>query len=670
MFEDNDRSEPQAPQPTPETPPLPSPSPWLREPDAGAPTTSESGPPAAWATGQSTAAEPERLGPDETGSIPPPPRRGVRTVLPWVLVGVLVLLLAAGGIASHRLYGHRQKMAGATRDLLWMVKSQAKDEQSQDAIAQAITAVSDGDFDRAAELVGQIAPRGATDRGPTLPPLAGTGTDPKPSQADIEKALEQLPEEARPYFRQNPDIFLAFLEQCNVARTLRDDGKDVDDLRGIRDAIIQAGTENDDAKVKDLLGKMTQLCRLTGNKEEILAELQPSIDQFKTAVEESVRQGRDPSAAVELMHKSEQAAAAGDMDKARQYLQQGITAAQRAPRGAPGMMAAGRSGAGPAMGSSRRRLPNAATGRPAMGTQMQGPAGEERQAGGRRDLAQVLFQNLMALTSAEDVDLGATYETIGEAKLAAREKNGDQIRQILDGALARIAAIGKRRAAFSEAASAFIAESGRQARGTDGQTNTRPGAGPGEEPGITPEGSGSASWHAQRQGQEAGMGFMAEAARAQVVSGLMDIIARARTLTEDQFQARTEAIGREIEQLLTPRRPQGTQGPGTEDQGPEVAGVRSYETQEEKAAAEVRIRENLRRSGEAYEQLKTSDTDAALLAEVEKLLDGARAALYAEEYIEAEELVKEAMRKLGLEVEPLDEPRAPTGRRHRPSGGR
>lgn len=670
MLDDNERPEAQLPETTPETTPLPEPS--ASQPDPDQAPAFVPGPPSPWASDGSIGAEPPPIGPDDTGSMPPPPPgRRSAGVLPWVLVGVLVLLLAGGGFASHRLYTHRQKMAESTRALLWMVKAHAGDDQSQQAIAQAITAVSDGDYDRAAELVAQIAPKAKTDRGPTLPAIGGKDAPPKPTQEEIEEALKQLPDEARAYFRENPDIFLAFVEQCNVARKLRDDGKDVEDLRSIRDAIIEAGAQNDDAKVKDLLGKMTQLCSLTDNKEEILAELQPSIDQFKAAVEESVRQGRDPSAAVELMHKSEQAAAAGDMEKAKQYLQQGITAAQRAPRGsgAPGMMAGGRTGSRPNTASRLRRLPTAG-GRPAMGPDMQGPAGRDRQVGGPGDISQVLFQNLMALTSAEDADLGATYETIGEARLAAREKNGDQIREILDGALARIAAIGKRRAEFSKAASAFIAESGRQSRTAEGQTSMSPG--PGQQPGGLTAGGGRPDGGGRpgaRPAQQSGMGFMGEAARVQMISGLLDIITRARSLTDEQFQGRTEAITREIEQLLAPRGPQGAGRPGAEDQGAEIAGVRGYETEEQKAAAEVRIRERLRRSGEAYAQLKTSDGDEALITDVDKLLTDARAALYAEEYLEAEELVNEAMRKLGLEIEQQDDTSTRSRTRQRPSRG-
>jgi len=305
-----------------------------------------------------------------------------------------------------------------------------------------------------------------------------------------------------------------------------------------------------------------------------------------------------------------------------------------------------------------------------MGPDMQTPAGRDRQGGGSTDISQVLFQNLMALTSAEDVDLGATYETISDARLAAREKNGDQIREMLDGALARIAAIGKRRAEFSQAAGAFIAESGRQSRTAEGQTSMSQGAGPGQQPGGLTAGGGRPDGGARpgaRPGQQSGMGFMGEAARLQMISGLLDIITRARSLTEEQFQGRTEAITREIEQLLAPRGPQGTGRPGAEDQGPEIAGVRGYETEEQKAAAEVRIRERLRRSGEAYAQLKTSGGDEALITDVDKLLTDARAALYAEEYLEAEELVNEAMRKLGLEIEQPDDTPTRSRMRQRPS---
>ena len=145
---------------------------------------------------------------------------------------------------------------------------------------------------------------------------------------------------------------------------------------------------------------------------------------------------------------------------------------------------------------------------------------------------------------------------------------------MLDGALARIAAIGKRRAEFSQAAGAFIAESGRQSRTAEGQTSMSQGAGPGQQPGGLTAGGGRPDGGARpgaRPGQQSGMGFMGEAARLQMISGLLDIITRARSLTEEQFQGRTEAITREIEQLLAPRGPQGAgrpgARPGAEDRG-------------------------------------------------------------------------------------------------------
>ncbi|HCU36619.1 MAG TPA: hypothetical protein DGT21_14565 [Armatimonadetes bacterium] len=83
----------------------------------------------------------------------------------------------------------------------------------------------------------------------------------------------------------------------------------------------------------------------------------------------------------------------------------------------------------------------------------------------------------------------------------------------------------------------------------------------------------------------------------------------------------------------------------------------------------MRIREQLRRCGEAYTQLKASGGDETLIADLDKLLADTRAALYAEDYIAAEELVNEAMRKLGLEFEQPEETSRRGRTRQRPPRG-
>ncbi len=311
-----------------------------------------------------------------------------------------------------------------------------------------------------------------------------------------------------------------------------------------------------------------------------------------------------------------------------------------------------------------------------------GPEAQERQFAPQRDLSQMLLQGLMALTSAEDVDLGAAYERITNAKIAVREKNAEQVREILDGALERFAVIGQRRHEFSKAAAAFIAESaqegrasdpddrqsamaGRRQQGRDGQTGTGEPRAPRERQGAGEQ----TGWLDQGLGERFGVGAMGDAARAAVVDGMLSIIARARTLTDDEFTGRTDAIAREIEQLLSARQAQRTDR-GGDDGWPAIAGIRGYETAEQKAAAAERIRTKLRVAGEEYMEAKASGRDTALIEEVDGLLTRARISLYAEEYIESEELVNEAMRKLGLEVEPVDADAESTRPRRGPGRGR
>jgi hypothetical protein len=121
---------------------------------------------------------------------------------------------------------------------------------------------------------------------------------------------------------------------------LRDQGQDVTALRKVRDAAIEAARLGQADKVET---HMMQMARMLGGGGSgpggaVPGRLASRVEAFKQATQQAVRQGRDPRAAVAVARQAEQAAEAGNMDKAEQLLDQAITQVKRAPRarGGPG----------------------------------------------------------------------------------------------------------------------------------------------------------------------------------------------------------------------------------------------------------------------------------------------------------------------------------------------
>jgi hypothetical protein len=153
-------------------------------------------------------------------------------------------------------------------------------------------------------------------------------------------AYDDLPGDARTFFQQHEDMYRRFLEMCAIARDLKEKGANVDELRRMRDAVIEAARLGQVETVEKKMAVMVeQLKEQTGGGRGPLAEKARKVEQ---AARRAEAQGRDVRPVVALMRKTEEAAAAGNLEQAEKYLDQAMEAVKRAPRvrrdGRPGFV--------------------------------------------------------------------------------------------------------------------------------------------------------------------------------------------------------------------------------------------------------------------------------------------------------------------------------------------
>jgi len=541
-----------------------------------------------------------------------------RSRRPSILVPVLLVVLTLGIVfaagAGLKLQNDKAQIAAAMGDSLRLLELAGPEGASRQQLAAAASALEAGRYEDVKQLMARLqAPTGPAEAPSILPDAPGLDGD---SPKLPPEAYANLPEGAVAYFRQREDLLRAFLEECNYSRQLRDAGVDVDDLRAVRDSLIEAARLGQDEKVRTLLAKMQKMVRGKGGGPEpgLPEELREGLEEFRDVAEEANRQGRDVRPAMELVQRAEALAAEGKMDEAKAAIQRAIKAAQSAKKG-----------------QERRQLGR----RPMRPRTPQGrrPA---RAPGAEGGFPPFLLQGLLGMVAAEEADLTYAYEKINSAMVAIREKNAEQIKEILDEALGHFSTIGKRRHEFSTMLNE-LTTGRREGMERQGRRGERPG---GERPG----GRGPMPDDRMQQVREA------------LTASLVDALQRARGLSDEQFEQRKEAIAEQLVMAMTDgRRPQPPGGAEAEGQPDAAALIKGYETEMEKAEAEQRIRDKMQAAQEPYSQLREAGEDGELVAELERLFALAREALYVGDYLEAEELVNEGLRKLGIEVEPLPE---------------
>lgn len=550
----------------------------------------------------------------------PPPQDSSGTGLTVVFVILVVGILAAGALAYKMHVDKTEANRALQRAITVMPDLAGPQAQTvSQQLADVRTALNQGRYDR---VISGLESLSVPERGTGRPARGARGDEESilpdtdaglPEGPLPEEAYADLPEDARPFFKSHEDIFKHFAMQCNVARQMRDEGMDVGDLRQVRDEIIEAARLRQEDRVQELMEKMDGMLREKAGgdrparqRADMPPQLRKPLQNFADVARQARNERRDIRPAMELLQRAEKAAEGGDMDKAQDLIAKATSAAKDAPKMTPRQPQVRR-------GERRVRIQRPSQGRPPQG--QQAPR-----------VAQIILQGLMGLVSAEEADLAAAYQKIENAKIAIREKNQEQIKEILDKALAHFKRIGQRRRQFNEQTKELLAE-GPPERGERSEEGEA--AGPDEETGRP----------RQRPGTQRSR---LEQMKAIVTRGALQIFDRVRSLSDEEYADRKDELAEQVFALLRGRPPQEPK-PIVKD-----VEIKPAETEAEKAEAEARIRAKMRLAQDPYEKLQASEEDEELLSRLDELFGRARDALYDERYMEAEEFVNEGLRLLGL----------------------
>lgn len=248
------------------------------------------------------------------------------------VAGVLVVILSLGLLAcaawAVKLHRDKAQIAASFDQTLGMIAEVAPPE-----LGTQLAAVR-GDLQ--VERLADVSEKIDTLAGKVRQVMAAGGgpAAQAPSGPIPESAYKQLPADAATFFKENEKLFRRFLAMADRARQLRDQGQNVDALRKIRDSIIEAARLGQKGKVETHMMEMARLLGTgPGPGGAPPGKLAAKAQAFQRAAQRAVAQGRDPRAAVAVARQAEQAAEAGDMDKAEQLLDQALSQVRRAPKG-------------------------------------------------------------------------------------------------------------------------------------------------------------------------------------------------------------------------------------------------------------------------------------------------------------------------------------------------
>lgn len=498
-----------------------------------------------------------------------------------VVMAVLGVLMTA---ASVKLFIERAEMRaalGASIDGLTTVYAgpQASDT-SRRRIAWLQKAIDDGDFAQAQKAIASLgAPE--TDRPSPLEDI-GAGADGERRELPEPAEDTNLPLKAQVFFEQHPELWEAFFGFSVAIRRMEGAEMQVDDLEQLRAGMVKAAELGQTKKVEDLLNQAREA--VEGQSAERLPQsLQAKLQQFGEAMRRAQQERRDVRSAVAFAKRSERAAQQGNIERAEQLMDRAIAAVKdaprmREPRGAPGGQAAARA----------RRMPR-------MGPEI--------------GLLRFIADLAGSVMRAEDRDLTQIWESVNIAAGAIREKNADQVREILDEAKDALHTIGDRRRGMSRA----IQQAQEQIR------DARP-AGPADR----------ADRQQERRRQEV------------VVKRVTEMLERIREMPQDEFEGNRAAIARSLLAAMTapvPLRPEET------DEQPELT-------------PEERVRRKMQIAGAMYRELtERPEFDAD---ELDETFRKVRELIAEHQYERAEELVDEGVARMrrmaGDAALPADEP--------------
>lgn len=426
----------------------------------------------------------------------------MRTASGLAMVVVLILLLGAAG-GAMKLYVDRQSMADVINEY---GQTLADLPQSSPQASQAFMAAADNaragrfaeaksELQRGRAAMSQAGAMPAIPGMPQLPGIFGAqeeteaGGEAAPTPEQIEEALQSLPENARPFFAQRRELFRRALALSMAARRVAPDKWEAH-----RAKILEAAAAGNESKVEEAMATARRELGLgrAGGAERRQGRLplpgggagpggipggpgmsggpNMSSDQVGMAIQQARQMlagaqamGLDTGNIGDILDRAERELEAGRAERAGEALREAFQTAQRMMAGGGGQRRSGRGAAGSPSGP-----PRVAMGRPgASGAGRTGgmPAGRPQGTpgmgmwplwpfgGGPGGAAQgpqtgmlpdVLGPVRSAMERESDV-LEAIMEDIENASVALRERNQEQVREILAGARNKVASITKQR---------------------------------------------------------------------------------------------------------------------------------------------------------------------------------------------------------------------------------
>ena len=458
----------------------------------------------------------------------------MRTASGLAMVVAMVLLLGICG-GTLKLYMDRQSMADVIGEYgQTLAALPSSSPEATQAFAAAAESARSGRFaDARTQLsqgrtaAGQTAPSGIPGLPPGMPGMEQPGAPPALSDADVREALAQLPADARPFFEKRPELFRRALMLSAAARQVAPDK-----WKAHRAKLLEAAAAGNEQQVEAVMREASRDLGLGGPGQGMRPpgrsgpggamppgggmpgmpdvsnaspqELAAVIAQSRQMLAQAKAAGLDTSEVDALLNRAEQQLRAGNAQQAAGTMREAFEVVRKAMAGGggpPGLAggAPGRSGGvqrprgGPGMGARGPggmpgRGPGAMAGGPGgMPWGPPGMGGPPQQAAMPGGMFPSVFGELLGEMQRESGVLATVMDDIENAGLALREKNQDQIREILAAAQSKIAAIGARRE-----------ELGRELQAPQGPLM---GAGPnGAMPGMGPVGPWAPEMGAGAQG--------------------------------------------------------------------------------------------------------------------------------------------------------------------------
>ncbi len=412
----------------------------------------------------------------------------------------------------------------------------------------------------------------------------------------------QVSPEAREFFESHPGLNRRAQALAGAVMAKRREGEDVRQPQELLRRVIETAEEGDAGAVEELLRRTERALGGAPKAPEAPGErrqgrpggpprqaqaLQRKWAELGEAARKAEAEGKDTRPLAELLPKIREAMEKGDVKRAEQLLDEGTARLERA-RPSPPRTRQRRGRGGPAdrpRGAGPGRRPQA----PGM-------------AGVRR-----LIEMLIATMAQEQEALNKARDSMANAELALREKNQEQVREILQTARAELARIEHGRRALVE-----LAREGPRRPSEPGarERAARPPSprleGPLPVPFIKPR---------------------------EAVGHISDAFDRVRTLTDDDYAAGKPRLALALlERVFSlPEEPEKK----AEGEATAAASV-----------TEDVVRQKLESAEEPYREAKAADGERA--QEAERLLGEVRRLLYEGKYDEADEVLDGALALLGV----------------------